>query len=117
MKTCHHTKRNEQHVFRSVDQEVNDRLGFDDDKVSILTLLDLSASSDIKDHSILLTRLQHSFDICDLSLAWFHSYPLLDSYVLLQTLYLEFLPSKHRQMDKDLFHIKRLLSETISLKL
>ena len=54
---------------------VNDHLlGFDDDKVSIFALLDLSAAFDTIDHSILLTRLQYSFGICDLALAWFRSY-------------------------------------------
>ena len=50
------------------------RLGFDDEKVSILTLLDLSAAVDTTDHTVLPPRLQHCFDICDLALAWFHSY-------------------------------------------
>ena len=45
-----------------------------DDKVSIHALLDLSAGFDIIDHPILLTRLQYSFGICDLALAWFRSY-------------------------------------------
>ena len=54
---------------------VNDLLlGLDDDKVSILALFDLSAVFDTTAHSILLTRLQHSFGICDLALAWFRSY-------------------------------------------
>ena len=53
---------------------VNDLLGFDEDKASILALLDPSAAFDTIDHSILLTRLQHSFGICDLALAWFCSY-------------------------------------------
>ena len=50
------------------------RLGFDDEKVSILTLLDLSAAVDTTDHTVLPPRLQHCFDICDLALAWFRSY-------------------------------------------
>ena len=51
---------------------VNDLLlGFDDDKVSILTLLDLFVVFDTIDHSIVLTRLQHSFDLV---LAWFRSF-------------------------------------------
>ena len=46
------------------------------------------------------------------------STPLLDSFVLLQILdYIEFLPSKQRQTNKDLFHFKPLLSGTISFKL
>ena len=52
----------------------NPLFGFDDDKVSILALLDLSAAFYTTDHSILLTRLRHSFGICDLAVAWFRSY-------------------------------------------
>ena len=51
---------------------INDLLlGFDDDKVSTLALFDLSAAFGTIDHSILLTRLQHSFDLV---LAWFRSF-------------------------------------------
>ena len=54
---------------------VNDLLlGFDDDIVFILALLHLSAAIDTTDHSVLLTRLQHSVGICDLALAWFRSH-------------------------------------------
>ena len=57
---------------------VNDiLLGLDNDKVSILALLDLSAAFDTIDHSILLSRLQNSFGICGTALSWFQSY-LLD---------------------------------------
>ena len=54
---------------------VNDLLsGFDNDEISVLALLDLSAAFDTIDHSILLTRLQTSFGIRDTALAWFSSY-------------------------------------------
>ena len=42
--------------------------------ISILTLLDLSAAFDTIDHSILLTRLESTFGICDLALSFLRSY-------------------------------------------
>ena len=49
-------------------------LATDSGKVSLLTLLDLSAAFDTIDHTILLTRLQHTFGISDTALSWFSSY-------------------------------------------
>ena len=46
----------------------------DSGSVSILTLLDLRAAFDTIDHSILLTRLENAFGICDLALSFFDSY-------------------------------------------
>ena len=54
---------------------VNDLLhATDSGKVSLLTLLDLSAAFDTIDHSILLSRLQNTFGIRDSALSWFKSY-------------------------------------------
>ena len=46
----------------------------DNNKICILTLLDLSAAFDTIDHQIRLTRLQHSFGISGPALSWFSSY-------------------------------------------
>ena len=54
---------------------VNDFLtAMDNNKICILTLLDLSAAFDTIDHQILFTRLQHSFGISGPTLSWFSSY-------------------------------------------
>ena len=50
----------------------------DEGRVSILTLLDLSAAFDTLDHSILLTRLHDMFGISGKAFEWFSSY-LIDS--------------------------------------
>ena len=53
---------------------VSDLLTAMDNKICILTLLDLSAAFHTTDHQILLTRLQHSFGIFGSALSWFLSY-------------------------------------------
>ena len=54
---------------------VNDLLSaLNEDKVSLLSLLDLSAAFDTIDHSILLSRLSYSFGISDTAIALFTSY-------------------------------------------
>ena len=49
----------------------------DEDKISVLLLLDLSAAFDIIDYQILLSRLETVFGIRSTALQWFRSY-LLD---------------------------------------
>ena len=57
---------------------VNDLLNaMDEDKISVLLLLDLSAGFDTIDHQILLSRLETVFGIRSTVLQWFRSY-LLD---------------------------------------
>ena len=46
----------------------------DSGSITILTVLDLSAAFDTVDDSILLTRLESTFDIRDLALSFFRSY-------------------------------------------
>ena len=70
------------HVYRSNHSTetvlvhiVNDSLlASNSGKVSLLTLLDLSAAFDTIDHTILLTRLGYTFRIHSTVLAWFKSY-------------------------------------------
>ena len=54
---------------------VNDLLvRINEGKLSVLVLLDLSASFDTIDHAILLYRLQHVFGIKGTMLSWLRSY-------------------------------------------
>ena len=52
---------------------VSDLYALDQDKVSHLSLLDLSAAFDTIDHSILLSRISYCFSICDPVFVWFTS--------------------------------------------
>ena len=54
---------------------LNDLLmSMDEGKVSLLTLLDLSAAFDTIDHGILISRLEHVYGISGSALSWFSSY-------------------------------------------
>ena len=56
-------------------RDFNDLLtASDSGSISILILLDLYAAFDTINHSILPTRLENSFVICDLALLFFNSY-------------------------------------------
>ena len=73
---------------------VNDSLlASDSGKVSLLTLLDLSAAFDTIDHSILLTRLEYTFGIHNTALAWFKSY-LYDRFQTVSVNNMQFDPVK-----------------------
>ena len=54
---------------------LNDILSaLDENKISVLLLLDLSSAFDTIDHDLLLNRLESVFGIRDTALNWFHSY-------------------------------------------
>ena len=46
----------------------------DNQRVTLLVLLDLSSAFDTVDHEVLLRRLQKTFGIADTALQWFRSY-------------------------------------------
>ena len=49
-------------------------LNMDQQKVTLLVMLDLSAAFDTVNHQVLLNRLEHSFGITGTALQWFRSY-------------------------------------------
>ena len=49
-------------------------LNMDNQRVTLLVLLDLSSAFDTVDHEVLLRRLQRTFGIADTALQWFRSY-------------------------------------------
>ena len=49
-------------------------MSMDEGKISLLTLLDLSAAFDTIDHEILISRLEHVYGISGYARAWFESY-------------------------------------------
>ena len=71
---------------------VNDLLNtMDEDKISVLLLLDLSAAFDTIDHQILLSRLETVFSIHSTVLQWFRSYLWTEINALLSTILLPLL--------------------------
>ena len=67
-RACHSTE-------TALTKVVNDLLlNMDSDSTSVLLLLDLSAAFDTIDHRILLDRLENTFGISGLALAWLQSY-------------------------------------------
>ena len=83
---CHPDQKNLWHTFQSAYHPkhstktallhvFNDLLTtLDSGSISILTLLDLSTAFDTINHSILLTRLENAFGMCDLALSFFDFY-------------------------------------------